>query len=235
MSRPHIPYFSFYPADFMNGVRGMSPQEIGVYTMLLCLIYEESGPVEYNELRLSTYCGMRQATFAKVVGKLVDLGKLTIENGMMSNDRAEIEISKRANDLKNSSKAGKASAQKRQQKQGQDATDVQRAFNHTDTDTDTYTEAKASDADAPEEDFAKQVWDRGVAFLARHGKTEAAARAMIGKWRKDHTDAEIFDAFTACGKEGAVDPIPWITARLTKPASQPVRYHDFSAYGVTHQ
>lgn len=139
MSRAHIPYFSFYPADFMNGVRGLSAQEIGVYTMLLCRIYEENGPVEFNELRLSTYCGMRQVTFSKVVEKLVDLGKLTIVDGMLSNTRAEVEISKRANDLKNSSKAGKASAEKRQQKQRDAATDVQQAFNHTDTDTDTDT------------------------------------------------------------------------------------------------
>jgi uncharacterized protein YdaU (DUF1376 family) len=220
----------------MNGVRGLSAQEIGVYTMLLCRIYEESGPVEYSELRLSTYCGMRQPTFVKVVEKLVDLGKLTIIDGMLSNDRAEREISKRANDLKNSSKAGKASAEKRQQKQRQEPTGVERTFNHTDTDTDTYTEANASDeVPSSAQDFAKEVFDRGVAFLTRHGKTEPAARTMIGRWRKDHSDAEIFAAFTACGKAGAVDPVPWITARLTKPEKPPVRYHDFSAFGVPNQ
>lgn len=133
----HIPYFSFYPADFMNGVRGLSAQEVGVYTMLLCRIYEESGPVEYHPLRLSTYCGMREPTFVKTVAALVDLGKLTMVSGYLSNARAEAEIAKRAHDLENSSKAGKASAEKRQQKQQRTATDVQRAFNHTDTDTDT--------------------------------------------------------------------------------------------------
>lgn len=139
MSRSHIPYFSLYPADFMNGVRGMSAQEVGVYMMLLCRIYEENGPVEGNILRLSTYCGMRQSTFEKTLEKLVALGKLTLIDGMLSNDRAEIEISKRANDLKNSSKAGKASAEKRQQKQQSSPTTVEVPFNHTDTDTDTDT------------------------------------------------------------------------------------------------
>jgi uncharacterized protein YdaU (DUF1376 family) len=136
MASNNIPYFRFYPADFMNGVRGLSAQEIGVYTMLLCRIYESSGPVEYNPLRLATYCGMRQATFDKVLEKLVDLDKLQMAGGMISNARAAIEISKRANDLKLNSKAGKASAEKRQQNQRLDATDVQRTFNHTDTDTD---------------------------------------------------------------------------------------------------
>ncbi|MDF3904676.1 HNH endonuclease [Paracoccus sp. AS002] len=84
MSR-HIPYFSFYPADFMNGVRGLSAQEVGVYTMILCRIYEENGPIEANALRLSTYCWMREKTFTTVIEKLVVLGKLErVEAGLTS-------------------------------------------------------------------------------------------------------------------------------------------------------
>jgi uncharacterized protein YdaU (DUF1376 family) len=75
MSKPHIPYFDFYPADFMNGVRGLTPQEVGVYTMILCRIYEESGPVEYHAERLATYCGMRVSAFEKTMERLVVLGK----------------------------------------------------------------------------------------------------------------------------------------------------------------
>lgn len=136
MSR-HIPYFSFYPADFMNGVRGLSAQEVGVYTMILCRIYEENGPIEANSLRLSTYCGMREKTFTAVLEKLVVLGKFHLEGGMLSNRRAMQEIQKRSDGLKNNSKAGKASAEKRQEKQRKNATGVEHAFNHTDTDTDT--------------------------------------------------------------------------------------------------
>lgn len=123
----------------MHGVRGLSAQEVGVYTMVLCRIYEENGPVEYNVMRLSTYCGMREATFVKTMARLVDLDKFQLSDGMISNRRAMKEISNRADKLKINSKAGKASAEKRQQKQSIDPTDVQRTFNHTDTDTDSYT------------------------------------------------------------------------------------------------
>ncbi len=84
MARTAIPYFNFYPSDFMHGVRGMSAQEVGVYTMLLCRIYEQSGPIEYNVIRLSTYCGMREKTFVQVVEKLISLGKITLGNGLIS-------------------------------------------------------------------------------------------------------------------------------------------------------
>lgn len=132
----HIPYFDFYPADFMNGVRGLSPQEVGVYTMVLCRIYEDNAPIEYNIVRLSTYCGMREKTFAKVLERLIELDKFQVEDGMISNRRAMAEISKRADKLKIASRAGKISGQKRQQKQHAEATDVGVPFNHTDTDTD---------------------------------------------------------------------------------------------------
>jgi uncharacterized protein YdaU (DUF1376 family) len=212
MAENRIPYFRFYPSDFMRGIRGLSAQEAGLYVMLLCRMYEESGPIENHALKLSTYCGMRLATFEKTLDRLVALGKITATDGMLFNDRAAIEISNRADDLKIASKAGKASAKKRQQNQGSAATTVQRPFNHTDTDTDTdKTEAKASDASV---DFAKQLWDRGVSFLSRHGTPDKQARTLIGKWRKAYTDTDIFDAFAACSKEGIIDPVPWITAKL---------------------
>ena len=84
MSKSYMPYFKFYPADFMNGVRGLTAQEVGVYTMLLCRFYEENAPVEYHARRLCTYCGMREATFVKVVEKLIDLGKITLVDGCLS-------------------------------------------------------------------------------------------------------------------------------------------------------
>lgn len=73
-------------------------------------------------------------------------------------------------------------------------------------------EAKASDGDAV--DFAKVLFDRGVSFLKRNGTNDQQARSVIGKWRKAYQDTDIFDAFAACSKQGATDPIPWITARL---------------------
>lgn len=145
MSAPRAPWFKFYPADFMAGVRGLSAQEVGLYTMLLARIYEENAPIQYHPLRLAAYCGMREKTFAKTLEKLVALGKITLHEGMLSNRRAEAEISHRANDLENASKAGKASAKKRQQNQAKTATAVQQAFNHTDTDTDTDTDIDDDD------------------------------------------------------------------------------------------
>ena len=191
MSR--VPYFPFYPADFMNGVRGLTAQEVGVYTMLLCRIYEESGPVEYHPRRLSTYCGMREATFVSVVEKLVDLDKIQVADGRVSNRRAEVEIAKRADGLKIASKAGKASAEKRQQKQQQEATPVQQPFNHTDTDTDTEEEgggsAREPISQSADPTFRERILEASggdpVSGLTGHGGRRIGTQADMleaGRW-----------------------------------------------------
>lgn len=65
-------------------------------------------------------------------------------------------------------------------------------------------------------DPAKAVFDAGVKVLAGAGLSERQARAFVGKLRKDHPDqdGQILGAIMDCGRAGAVDPIPWITARL---------------------
>lgn len=145
MSGKRVPYFNFYPTDFMRGVRGMTPQEVGIYAMLLCLIYEQNGPVAMNPPRLSAYCGCRVTTLEKAISRLAELGRITVTDGMVMDDRAADEIAKREHALKLQSRAGEISAEKRKQNQGKTATDVQPTFNHTDTDKEEEKkEAKAS-------------------------------------------------------------------------------------------
>lgn len=70
----------------------------------------------------------------------------------------------------------------------------------TDTDTDIPL-AKASDAGASSD---KEFWDNAKAYL---GKSKAS---MIGKWCRDHGQAETAKAITASQIDRAVDPVPYI-------------------------
>lgn len=84
-------------------------------------------------------------------------------------------------------------------------------------------EANASGASAPQPgDPVKELFDAGVRVLGACDVAAPKARTMIGKWRKQHPgqDGEILSAIMDCGRAGAVDPIPWIEARLRpKPSS----------------
>ena len=86
------------------------------------------------------------------------------------------------------------------------------------------TVANATGGDAAEEpDFRKAIFDRAVAYLGNHGTEQAKARQMVGKWLKDHSETEVFDAFSACARASPVDPIQWIIAHLTPKQTHRIR------------
>lgn len=63
-------------------------------------------------------------------------------------------------------------------------------------------------------DIRADLFNRGVAYLGRHGTNERNARSFIGKTLKTHSDEEVLAAFSACSEERPVDPIPWINTFL---------------------
>lgn len=78
-----------------------------------------------------------------------------------------------------------------------------------------YTSPNGEDGDAVI-DFTKAIFENGVAYLGRHGTPEARARSLIGKWRRDHADREIFDALAAANRQGCIDPVSYISGILSK-------------------
>lgn len=95
----------------------------------------------------------------------------------------------------------------------------------TDTDTE-ITEANASDAPSAV-DARSVLWSDGLsALIAISGKTEAGARAILGKWLKASRDdcALVMSKIIAARENRMGDPIAWITAALDPPkpnASRP--------------
>jgi uncharacterized protein YdaU (DUF1376 family) len=219
------PFIKFYPSDFLAGTSGLSPAERGVYITLLCLIYENDGPIPRDDGRLSRRCGSPKAAFVRVLDGLMAEGKIVEVDGMLTNRRAQKSLIDRANRTQNSTHAAKqrwsAQAEKVQQNQSCDdagAMPPQCVADASQKPEPEYTEAKASDGEAV--DFAKALFDRGVKFLCQHGVKEQQARSLIGKWRQIAGDKEVFDAFAACNKAGATDPVSWIAARI-KPPDKP--------------
>lgn len=73
---------------FLGGVVGMSIEEIGVYSVILNLIYDSGGPIKDDRLRIARRCGMRPTSFEKVFNSLLDAGKLVVSKGLISNEKA---------------------------------------------------------------------------------------------------------------------------------------------------
>lgn len=56
-------------------------------------------------------------------------------------------------------------------------------------------------------DPSKVVFSMGLDMLKAGGKSDSAARGILGKWRKSHSDGEIIEALGRCQREGAIDPV----------------------------
>lgn len=90
------PWVKWYAEKFLQGIAGLSVEEIGVYSLLLNLIYETNAPIKEDIPRLSARCRMRPSSFLKVLESLDALGKVIRVDGLISNPRAERELEVRS-------------------------------------------------------------------------------------------------------------------------------------------
>lgn len=206
----NTPFMPLWVADFVGDTLDLDAKEIGAYMLILMTMWGRDGylPSDEKKLQRVARCGR---DWPRVWASLSHY--FTVDGDRITQGRLLLELqkvaAKREVNAQHGSLGGKAKALK-----GKEPTLANATVSLQQPEPEPYredTEAKASDASV---DFAKQLWDRGVAFLGRHGTQDKQARTLIGKWRKAYTDTDIFEAFSACSKEGIIDPVPWITAKL---------------------
>lgn len=90
-----ITYISFYPSDWLGGTRRLSAEETGVYITLVCQMYEDAGAIERDDERLHRLCGTKsRRTFSLTLDRLISMGKIMEDDGLLSNVRVQEEIEK---------------------------------------------------------------------------------------------------------------------------------------------
>jgi uncharacterized protein YdaU (DUF1376 family) len=110
MSRP---YFKLYGRDFRDGVRPLTLEETGAYTLLLTLIYDAGGPIPDDGEAIRRQLGCDRRVWARIRGRLLDLGKLQLtEDGCLTNERAEREIADQARVSEVRSDAGRVGGER---------------------------------------------------------------------------------------------------------------------------
>lgn len=114
MSRRTMPYHRRYHQDALQGYRKLTLEERGAYTTILDLIYDEGGPIDFNERWLAgeLNCSVRKAR--SVIDALIEARKLYLTGaGKISNHRAETELE---NALKISRKCSENVAKREEKK-----------------------------------------------------------------------------------------------------------------------
>ncbi len=78
-------HIAFYPSDWLAGTRGMTAAETGVYITLTAMMYERAAPLNMDRPRLARLCGIPAGSFKRVLGALVEDGKIIDgEDGLWS-------------------------------------------------------------------------------------------------------------------------------------------------------
>lgn len=91
-----LEWVKWYPEKFLNGIAGMPVDQIGVYAVVLNLIYDNGGPIKDDRAKIARRCGMRPTSLSKVIDALGEDGKLVVKDGLIGNPRAEQELETRS-------------------------------------------------------------------------------------------------------------------------------------------
>jgi len=127
-----IRHANFYPDEFLVGVVGLGPAEIGAYWVVCSLMYSRGGPIPDDDAWIARACGCHVRTWRALKDRLVSAGKLIVQDGFISNSRVLREIERAQRRAKQSRDAAEASANARRESaekdvQSHDNNDLERA------------------------------------------------------------------------------------------------------------
>ena len=87
-----VAFFQRHIAAWMDGTEGLSDGEYRVYDVVCNLIYLNDGPIVAHETGIAGRCRQHILTFRRNLAKLIESGKLVIENEKITNRRTSTEL-----------------------------------------------------------------------------------------------------------------------------------------------
>jgi len=240
----------FSPDEFLVGVAGLRPAEIGAYWIACSLMYSKGGAIPDDEVWISRACGCHVRSWRALRQRLIDAGKLALADGFLSNSRTLREIERAEGRVTASRGAAAASARARRERaeneaQSNDNRDIPEADaqfppeltnnyqlsttnDHISGENLTVTATPAADAarqpeDAKTPDAASIIFGAGISWLQHAtGRPAEPCRRLLGKWRKGFGTGEaLIAALGRAQREGVIDPVPWMEGAIRHLAAKP--------------
>lgn len=208
------------PSDFIAKTMKLTLEEKGAYSLCLDLMYDRGGPIPDDPRWLAGICNVSLRKWAALRESLIAHEKLIEQDGFLTNERAEFEIASAEKSSRERAESGAKGGRTRAQKEGGNnknsglaEAEVKREEKiRGDSD------ANASGGEPPLDavDPVKMIFDLGVALLVDETTTPAAARSLIGRWRKHHGDGLVLEAVNEAKVRTVSQPKEWITAWLKR-------------------
>jgi uncharacterized protein YdaU (DUF1376 family) len=234
----HLPYFNFYPADFLasENVSTMTLEEIGAYTLLLCHSWL-NGSIPSDTAKMARLCRVTPEKMATLWESLRHC--YSVANGTadrLINPRQEEDRKKLLAAIEKRADAGRKGAENRWGKgkaKNGNAIDLPLPPQcHSDPDPDkeiTYPTGKAQSAKPQEEEnldgepsqlepaaVKHPIWGDALELLVSSGEKPSSARAFLGRALKQYGDGALEEAISSCIVESPVEPKAFLMACLKK-------------------
>ena len=102
-----VRHIDYTPDEYISGVGGvLRADEQGVYWMVCTLIMSEGGPIQFDDRRIAGLCRIRPAEARRIIEKLVQMRKINLNDGQLSQKRAQSEVERSANRIQIASENG---------------------------------------------------------------------------------------------------------------------------------
>lgn len=220
---------SFYkmdPSAWDFGTANLSLEEEAAYLRIVNAIHKHDHPVPDNDRVLAGMfrCSTRKAR--ALVNALIGAGKVRIQDGHITNDRAISDVVRRGfvsnSRAESGAKGGRTRAENAAKPLENKEPPQAIASSRIEENRRDIPLPDGNGGDAPEIDDPKKVfWSNAKDYLIRNGVSEKSAGSFVGKCLREHGLDRSRGAFRAAQADRAAEPIPWITASLTKPEHQP--------------
>ena len=228
----------FYPDDWIAGTGELSLEQEGAYIRICALIYSRNRPIPDNDRWLAGMCRVSLRKWRTLRQQLLDIGKITVQDGLIHQKRCQFELEKAAERARkcaeNGAKGGRKSLKirgilakplERQETVEANAIATLKPTHQPPTLTSDSKEESAPQSGAvvnPDE----VLFDQCLAYLTARAVNEKQARSVIGSWRKQYGAGAVIEVMSEASRQSVSEPVAWIVKALRSrhgtPGSQEV-------------
>lgn len=242
----------YYPMEYEawdEGTDTLTLEQEGAYLRLCHMMYRRKGPVVDDKAVLSRLWKCHPNKAVKLRADLIRLGKIAeTEDGHLTNTRVTHELDRSETRARLKADAGRTGGTRsgvvrRNALKNKDANEALASAERT---KEKESKVKSSEPngsgagapiDVPEDcrppagpspsdpDYWRRIVFAGGLQAVRRltGKSDSAARAMLGRWMRDARDdaRRVMRAIEDAEAEQAIDPVAWISRSLSQRAARP--------------
>jgi uncharacterized protein YdaU (DUF1376 family) len=219
-----FPAFPLWTDAYLADTTHLTTFEHGAYLLLLMVSWRSRGCcLPDDDALLARYAKTTPDKWRKLRPVLAKF--FAIKDGAWHQARLQDEFqlcqSRKIQQIKAGNASAQAKALKRLNRSSTSVDDpLQRNVNEAATPTPTILLDKESNSpNGHFPDAEKFMFDAGIDLLTHAGKTETAARSIIGKWKKEQGVPEVIAMLGSAQRAGAIDPVSYIQAGFRRKAS----------------